>query len=1290
MNRSLIGQRRLGKSNYQRIFVFGLVSVFLSIIAVGLLTPVVVADDQTVRDQEVVTENVTDRSLLTYGTNQGNSTTVQAEGLVDAVGDWRNDRISTLDLFEVVNFFRSEERLLSVEFDEQESPGGERVTVSTASIVGADRLDPPDEFIIAVENESGTVLSESDPVPGSGAGIPVESLGIQFDIGEQVNLTATLYRVENGSRGTPFQIGAGGQVPGPIGQTTVVSPLAEPVLSDLDIAGQGSDATVVAGQAENVSVNVTNAGDQTRSFTVELRVGSGDQQTNTQNTASLVPGETGTVVFGNVTGGLERGDYNLRVGDSQGVSEVTGTATVQFGNVDRVELTPSGTETIVAGETLDVSATAFDGSGNVLETNDSAFGWDAGNGSISGAGLFDETTAASYDVTAALGGVTSSATTVIVNKPAKFDVTITSVDSAVTAGETVTVAYEVTNTGDAQATQDIGFAVNGTTEATESGLALNGSETFSGQFTYATSSGDTPVVSVSVSSNDDSVTETVTVNEPAKFDVTITSVDSAVTAGETVTVAYEVTNTGDLQDTQDIGFAVNGTTEATESGLVLNGGETFSGQFTYATVVGDSPAVSVSVSSNDDSVTETVTVNEPANFDVTITSIDSAVTAGETVTVTYEVTNTGDAQATQNIGFAVNGTTEDTESGVTLDGSETFSGQFTYVTGNADTPAVSVSVSSNDDSVTETVTVEQPATPTLSALEVAGQGETATILEGDNESVAATVTNVGDQAGTFTLDLTITNGTRQTDSQGTGELAPGENRTVVFENVTGSLVSDTYDVVVETGGNSLTGNLTVDAIESSVEFDTTPGAASRGDNLSNDVAVNVSLQRVGPSVAEPVTVTLVFEGLTRAGESETVLGTETVQVERGNTTRVVFDSLAEIPPSAIATEGEPVTLRAETRDDTATREVDISNPVADAAAETVGGSDVVTVLGAIDVGGESVELGSGLEGLTLEGFDGSARLFSGDTTLPGPGTSGLLELRADNVTVRNLDLGLGGSVTGGLPVVDIVANNTTVDNVTATRDATGTDDQFTQVVRIGENTTGSTVTASTLGGQGDALNAIVTDDAGDATVTGNVFEGDADTGVTLAGNGSTVEANNFSGVGDAVDAYVFDFDQAADLSGIGGANSFGPAASLTSVDFQTGGVRVNGSSLVPGPGPTRSLNTTQVEPGGTVEVTVTATLDSVADISFVDRWKPEFSSAEIVDTSFSTNLELVTGGDAIVQGDDVAAGELTIVYRVSVSDNATVGTTYEWTEFPDSAMRIGGADFGIIGDDTVEVVNNSG
>jgi outer membrane protein assembly factor BamB len=102
-------------------------------------------------------------------------------------------------------------------------------------------------------------------------------------------------------------------------------------------------------------------------------------------------------------------------------------------------------------------------------------------------------------------------------------------------------------------------------------------------------------------------TGTVTVAEPADFEVLITSVD-AVTEGETTTVAYEVTNTGDQQDTQEIEFSVNGMTAGTEAGVTLNGSETLSGQFTYDTVRGDKPGLKVSVASSDGTATETVTV----------------------------------------------------------------------------------------------------------------------------------------------------------------------------------------------------------------------------------------------------------------------------------------------------------------------------------------------------------------------------------------------------------------------------------------------------------------------------------------------------------------------------------------------------------------------------------------------------------------------------------------------------------------------------------------------------------
>jgi len=94
------------------------------------------------------------------------------------------------------------------------------------------------------------------------------------------------------------------------------------------------------------------------------------------------------------------------------IGEVT--VTTGTGAVDRIELSPVSNQTMTAGDTIDFDATAFDGAGNVVEDDDSQFTWDAEGGLISGAGLFDETFAGTYNVTAELDGVTSNATGVTV------------------------------------------------------------------------------------------------------------------------------------------------------------------------------------------------------------------------------------------------------------------------------------------------------------------------------------------------------------------------------------------------------------------------------------------------------------------------------------------------------------------------------------------------------------------------------------------------------------------------------------------------------------------------------------------------------------------------------------------------------------------------------------------------------------------------------------------------------------------------------------------------------------
>lgn len=291
-----------------------------------------------------------------------------------------------------------------------------------------------------------------------------------------------------------------------------------------------------------------------------------------------------------------------------------------------------------------------------------------------------------------------------VKSSAKFIIDIVETNTPV-EGEELNVTANIENTGDTQDTQTVEMSV-GALGSNSTSLALGGGNSTTVTLSVETGSGDAGEYTATVSSVDGTASANVTVDEPSLFDVMIISVDSVVKENETVTVSYNVTNTGDVQATQNVTFAVDGAVENDTGPITLNASKKFTGQFSYDTKTGDSPAVVVAVSSDDDSASETVTVNKPPVFEVAITGIDSAVTEGETVTVAFEVTNTGNVQATQDIIFSINGTTEDTKPGITLNGSETFSGQFTYHTSDGDTPVVSATVASVDSTATENVTVD--------------------------------------------------------------------------------------------------------------------------------------------------------------------------------------------------------------------------------------------------------------------------------------------------------------------------------------------------------------------------------------------------------------------------------------------------------------------------------------------------------------------------------------------------------------------------------------------------------
>ncbi|PSP60063.1 hypothetical protein BRC73_04180 [Halobacteriales archaeon QH_7_66_37] len=457
-------------------------------------------------------------------------------------------------------------------------------------------------------------------------------------------------------------------------------------------------------------------------------------------------------------------------------------------------------------------------------------------------------------------------TTVRVNAPAFFDVTIDNVDEPVTEGEDVTVAYTIENTGDVGGTQDILFFVDGTEEGRESDVELGGGGSFSGSFTYTTQSGDAPSILVEVVSEDSGSERQVTVNEPdpAFFDVAITGTNSPISEGETLTVDATVENTGDESGTQTItldvpGLGQDSTTET------LSGGTSTTVSLSVGTSSGDAGEYTATVASEDDTDSTDVRVDAPANFAVTIDGTNSPVVEGETLDVTATVENTGDLSDSQNITLAADGTTEDSTT-VELAGGESTTVTLSWDTQPGDAGEHTATVASDNDTSSTGVLVEQPA-----SFDVAITDTNSPVVAGEALNVTATIENTGDRSDTQSIDLRI--GDQPVDDT-TVSLDGGETTSVTLSWDTGPGDAGNYTATVASDDDADAADVRVlQPAEFTVDIEETNAPVVAGEPLDITATIEnvgevsgtetVDLT-VGGQVIDEVTVTL------DGGDSETV------------------------------------------------------------------------------------------------------------------------------------------------------------------------------------------------------------------------------------------------------------------------------------------------------------------------------------------------------------------------------------------------------------------------------------
>jgi uncharacterized membrane protein len=276
--------------------------------------------------------------------------------------------------------------------------------------------------------------------------------------------------------------------------------------------------------------------------------------------------------------------------------------------------------------------------------------------------------------------------TVNLPKSASIDIIKTGVwndvnaDGNADAGETVSYTFKVTNTGNVTLTNivvtDPLFAVSGGPITLAPGQMDN--TTFTGTYVLLQSDVDAGVRlnTATVNGKDpqdititDSDDETVNLPKSASIDIVKTGVwndvnaDGNADAGETVSYTFKVTNTGNVTLSNilitDPLFAVSGGPITLAPGQMDN--TTFTGTYTLlqsdvdagvrlntATVNGKDPQ-DITVTDSDD---ETVNLPKAANIDIVKTGVwndvnaDGNADAGETVSYTFKVTNTGNVTLT--------------------------------------------------------------------------------------------------------------------------------------------------------------------------------------------------------------------------------------------------------------------------------------------------------------------------------------------------------------------------------------------------------------------------------------------------------------------------------------------------------------------------------------------------------------------------------------------------------------------------------------------------------------------
>ena len=403
------------------------------------------------------------------------------------------------------------------------------------------------------------------------------------------------------------------------------------------------------------------------------------------------------------------------------------------------------------------------------------------------------------------------------------------------------------------------------------------------------------------------------------YEFAVEDTDASVTRGDAAEITVSVENTGNA-GTDDLTITAAGEdTPRVSRTLDLEPNESSTEVLSVPTRETDGAALDLTIATADTSRTEPVTLLSPSNFTVTL---DPDVPAEgdrydpdtDDLNGTVSVENVGETTDEQNVSVSFGDETL-VDQAVSLNGSESTTLEFNRTLTAADAGRTQLTAATDDDIATQSLSVIRPGT---FAVDVIDAESTLNPVAGQNITIVAEVTNIGESEVTRSVNLTnVTDGARTEEATEGFTLGSDESqdfvasvstsdsdadKNLVYEVAAGADDSERVDVSVEDRDAFL--DVSIDSLNKS-DIDE-PGAGT------TPVRVDTTVENLGTSSASG-TIRFTANGEEFATKSfddsdGTQIFNVTYPVELGDAPEVTFEAIAERDDVVDSTDEESLSV----------------------------------------------------------------------------------------------------------------------------------------------------------------------------------------------------------------------------------------------------------------------------------------------------------------------------------------------------------------------------------------------